>query len=50
MKVDSSVPDEHSKEPILSISQLQKVFMDQVATFEATIKKLSRVKKVSVDE
>ena len=37
-KVDSFVPDEHNEETILSISQLQMVFMDQIVTIKATIK------------
>ena len=49
-KVDSFVPDEHNEETILSISQQQKVFTDQVVTIKATIKSLSGLKKVSVGE
>ena len=49
-KVYSFVSDEYSEETILSISHLQKVFTDQIATIKATIKSLSGVKKVSVGE
>ena len=49
-KVDSFVPDEYSEETVLSISQLQKVFTDQIVTIKATTKSLSGVKKVSVGE
>ena len=49
-KVDSFVPDEHNEETILSISQQQKVFTDQVVTIKATIKSLSGLKKESVGE
>ena len=49
-KLDSFVPDERREETILSISQLQKVFTDQIFTIKATIKSLSGVKKVSVGE
>ena len=49
-KVDSFVPDEHNKETILSISQLQKAFTEQIVTIKATIKSLSGVKKVSIGE
>ena len=49
-KVDSFVPDEHNEETILSISQQEKVFTDQVVTIKATIKSLSGSKKVSVGE
>ena len=38
------------EETILSISQLQKVFTDQIVTIKATIKRLSGVKKVAVGE
>ena len=37
-KVDSFVPDEHNEETILSISQLQKVFTDQIVTMKVKIK------------
>ena len=49
-KVDSFLPDEHSKKTILSISQLQKVFTDQIVTIKATTKSFSGVKKVSFGE
>ena len=49
-KVDSFVPDEHNEETILSISQLQKAFTEQIVTIKATIKSLSGVKKVSIGE
>ena len=49
-KVNFFVPDEHSEETILRISQLQKVFTDQIVTIKATIKSLSGVKKVSIGE
>ena len=49
-KVDPFVSDEHREETILSISHLQKVFVDQFVTIKATIKSLSGVKKVSVGE
>ena len=50
LKADSFVPDKHNEETILSISQLQKVFTDQIVTIKATIKSLSGVKKVSIGE
>ena len=37
-KVDSFAPDEHSQETILSISHLQKVFMDQIVTLKSQSK------------
>ena len=49
-KVDSFVSHENSEKTILSISQLQQVFTDQIITIKATIKNVSGVKKVSVDE
>ena len=49
-KVDSFVPDEHNEETILSISQLQKVFTDQIVAIKDTIKSLSGLKKVSIGE
>ena len=37
-KVDSFVPDEHSEETMLSLSHLQKVFMDQIVTLKSQSK------------
>ena len=50
VKVDSFVPNEHNEERMLSISQLQKFFTDQIVTIKATIKRLSGMKNVSAGE
>ena len=49
-KVDSFVPNEHNEERMLSISQFQKFFTDQIVTIKATIKRLSGMKNVSAGE
>ena len=50
VKVVFFIPDEHNKEKILSISQPQKVFTDQIVMIKATIKSLSVVKEVYISE
>ena len=50
VKVDSFVLDENNEETILSISQLQKVFTDEIVTIKAITKRLNGVKKVSIGE
>ena len=50
LKADSFVPDKRNEETILFISQLQKVFTDQIVRIKATIKSLSGIKKVSIGE
>ena len=50
VKVDSFVLDENNEETILSISQLQKVFTDEIVTIKAITKSLNGMKKVSIGE